>query len=680
MPGAGRCAREAHGSVFSQAQDAISVEILQRRLDIFYRSGFAASIAIAVSVTLVSALVWTADRAGTVIAWWAVALGACLLRLVAIGAYFRCSGALRRRYAYHWYLLMVLIASAIGAIWGSAGFLLLGSEDLFNQLLLFLVLAGVASGATISLAAFYSAGVLFLITMVLPFVLRIFTLDMDRSPVLAALVLLYLAIMLVLARLASRNLIDNLEMAYLRSQAEDQVRQQAFFDALTGLPNRRLLQDRLEQALARARRGGQQVVLLFLDLDHFKRVNDSLGHHIGDKLLATVAWRLRELLRENDTAARLGGDEFVVLLTDMPGSRHDAVGVAQRRGEELLRAIEEPMMIEGNHIQITASIGASLLPEDTADFSELMSHADTAMYSAKDDGRNTLHFFEDSMQEVLNARLALETNLRSALDEGGLELYLQPQYHQDAGLSGAELLLRWHHEGAYVSPGSFIPVAEDSGLILRLGDWVIRESCRLASRLVATQTLPANFTLAINVSPRQFRQADFSDRLLAALRAHDLPPGLIELELTENLLIDDIDDTAAKMLRLRESGVRFSIDDFGTGYSSLFYLKSLPLDVLKIDQSFVRDLLTDPGDASIVRAIISMAASLGIDVIAEGVENEAVREILVGAGCRRFQGFHFAAALPYADFCALLGDGGGADNVPDITAAYRKPQRGPSTP
>ena len=354
----------------------------------------------------------------------------------------------------------------------------------------------------------------------------------------------------------------------------------------------------------------------------------------------------------------------MALLTDINGDLDQVVSLVRRRGEEIRRAVEAPMNLSGNEVHMTVSIGVSLLPGDTDNIDDLLKHADTAMYRAKDEGRNTLRFFVAEMQDALLRRLELERKLRMALDTGeGLALYLQPQYTEQGHICGAELLLRWSVAGTFISPAVFIPVAEESGLIYRLGDWVVDEACRVGERVCAEFPHP-DFSLALNVSPRQFRQKDFPSKVLAAIDRHGLPSGFIELELTESLLIDDVDDTVAKMQQLRERGVRFSIDDFGTGYSSLSYLKSLPLDKLKIDQSFVRDVLSDPGDASIVRAIISVARTLQLEVIAEGVETRAMHDFLVGAGCLRFQGFLYSPPVPLERFLALERESSVPDQPP----------------
>jgi len=387
-------------------------------------------------------------------------------------------------------------------------------------------------------------------------------------------------------------------------------------------------------------------------------VNDARGHSVGGELLVEVARRMRSLLREGDTAARLGGDEFVALVVDLDAGDESVISATRRRAEELRAAIEKPANIRGNEIHVSVSIGISILDANTGSVDDLLKHADTAMYRAKDDGRNVVRFFESEMQDALAKRMDLENALRSALDKGGdLSLFMQPQYDETLDICGIELLLRWYHNDKFVSPAEFIPIAEDCGLIYGLGDWVIEEACRIAAELAEQGCLPAadnGFSVAFNVSPRQFRSKSFTDTVLSAIERHQLPSGLIELEVTESLLIEDIEDTIAKMDVLRAQGVRFSIDDFGTGYSSLTYLKALPLDILKVDQSFVRDVLSDPGDASIVRAIISMAKTLDLEVIAEGVETSEIHEFLLDAGCRRFQGYFYNRPMPLVDFLQIL--------------------------
>lgn len=636
--------------------EGLKRRVFLERIAQFY-AGLSVSIfAVTVNTILLAYLLWSPENSAKVLSWCGVTLAVTLYRISSIVRYRRRSIEQREAAASLWYREMLLGVALSGTTWGVAGYLLYDPQNAFSFALLAFIIAGMCAGSIVSLSAFSEAAILFLCVSLLPFFARLVSEGTRETVLMAVLVVLYLTMLIAFARRVASTVVTGLEMTFLRSQAEQTIERQALFDELTGLPNRRLLQDRLSQALARAKRNSRQAALMFIDLDFFKRVNDSLGHSAGDELLIEVARRLSAFLRSEDTAARLGGDEFVALLTDIEGGTDHVVSVVRRRGEELRKAIEKPIDVQGNEIFITGSIGVSLLPGDTDDVDDLLKHADTAMYRAKDDGRNTLRFFVPEMQATLARRMVMERQLRGALDAGGeLELYLQPQYTEADVICGAELLLRWQHEGQFIPPDVFIPIAEDSGLIYRLGDWVIERACAIGAELKGALA-DREFSLAFNVSPRQFRQKEFSDKVLKAIIDRDLPRGLIELELTEGLLIEDVDDTVSKMLRLRERGVRFSIDDFGTGYSSLRYLKSLPLDTLKVDQSFVRDVLTDPGDASIVRAIISMARTLELEVIAEGVETAEVRDFLITADCRRFQGYFYSRPVPLADFKVLLAE------------------------
>ncbi|MBA1264724.1 EAL domain-containing protein [Stutzerimonas stutzeri] len=439
--------------------------------------------------------------------------------------------------------------------------------------------------------------------------------------------------------------------------AHAQIHHLAYHDPLTNLPNRALLMDRLVQQIALHKRHSLRGALLFLDLDHFKHINDSLGHPVGDAVLKTITARLQTSIRQEDTVARLGGDEFVILLTGLSGKRAEITRYVREVAEKLRKLLADPMVCEGNRLQVTPSIGIALIPDHGETPADLLKRADIALYRAKDAGRNAIQLFQSTMQEAASTRLQLEGELRLALLHNEFELYLQPQVDSRSGtIIGAEALLRWQHpEQGLRSPAHFIDVLEDSGLIIEVGAWVIGEVCRMTASLLASGLVRADaFSLCINISPRQFRQNDFVERILAAINETALPVQMIKLEITEGIVIENLDDTIVKMHRLRRHGVSFAMDDFGTGYSSLTYLKRLPVDLLKIDQSFVRDALDDGNDAEIIRAIVSMAKSLGLEVIAEGVEQQGQLDLLQLQDCHLYQGYLFSHPLPYTQFAELL--------------------------
>ncbi len=440
-------------------------------------------------------------------------------------------------------------------------------------------------------------------------------------------------------------------------EAQAQVRHLAYHDPLTNLPNRALLMDRLTQQIALLKRHNLHGALLFLDLDHFKHINDSLGHPVGDAVLKMVTARLEASVRLEDTVARLGGDEFVVLISGLEGSRTEVNRQVRQVAEKLRGLLAEPMLLDGHRLQVTPSIGIALLPDHGDNPTDLLKRADIALYRAKDSGRNTIQIFRKAMQDAASERLRLESDLRLALARGEFELYFQPQVDaRDGSVIGCEALLRWSHPTlGPQSPAQFIQVLEESGLILEAGAWVINEACHATARLMREGLVNRNsFQLCVNISPRQFRQNDFVERVERCLQQSQLPPSMLKLEITEGIVIHNLDDTIAKMRRLKKLGLSFAMDDFGTGYSSLTYLKRLPVDVLKIDQSFVRDATNDPNDAEIVRAIIAMARSLNLDVIAEGVEQQDQLEFLLQQGCHQYQGYLFSKPVPLLDFHDLL--------------------------
>jgi diguanylate cyclase (GGDEF)-like protein/PAS domain S-box-containing protein len=435
-----------------------------------------------------------------------------------------------------------------------------------------------------------------------------------------------------------------------RKAAEARIAFLAHHDALTGLPNRLLLKDRMEQAIVHCERSGNKVALLFVDLDRFKAVNDTFGHPVGDALLRDTAQRLLACVRDSDTISRHGGDEFLVVLTDLQSSE-----VPAQIAGKIMAALGQPFHIETHEAAISASVGIAVYPEDGSDFGELLKKADIAMYHAKEAGRNAFRFYTERMNADAQERLDLHSRLRRALERNEFVLYYQPVFDLRSGrIVGGEALVRWQSpELGLVAPGLFIPAMEHSGLIVPLGEWVLREACAELAQWHA-QGCP-QLSMAVNISAIQFRRGDVEETVRRALEASGAPPSSLELELTESILIDGADQVLASIRTLQALGVRLAIDDFGTGYSSLAYLKRFAVDKLKIDQSFVRDIVTDQDDAAIVRAVIQMARSLNLHVLAEGVETEAVAAELRTMNCDLVQGYHFGRPIPAAEFRRLIG-------------------------
>ena len=442
------------------------------------------------------------------------------------------------------------------------------------------------------------------------------------------------------------NYIATLTDIAISNAATEKMKQFAFYDHLTELPNRRLLLDKLKHALTSSARSGKRGALIFLDLDHFKNLNDTLGHSFGDLLLQQVALRLTASVRQNDTVTRIGGDEFVILLENLSGDMVEAAAQSKLVAEKIISSLNEPYTLNTHNYHSTPSIGITLFNSREQMPEDLMRQADIAMYESKAQGRNTFSFFDPLMQEVINDRVKMESELRTAINEHQFKLYYQEQVDSDARPIGAEVLIRWMHpKRGLVFPADFIPFAEETGLIVPIGNWVINEAC---SQLKAWHQIPSarELVLAVNVSAKQLHQKDFVKQVQTAIEQHNVNPALLKLELTESMLFNNLDDIIVKMEILREIGVQFSLDDFGTGYSSLQYLKNLPLTQLKIDQSFVRDISHDASDRAIVRTIIVMAQSLGINVIAEGVETIEQRQYLFDNGCFNYQGYLLSKPLP----------------------------------
>lgn len=437
----------------------------------------------------------------------------------------------------------------------------------------------------------------------------------------------------------------------LSKAANEEIRNLAFYDPLTRLPNRRMLLERLRQVLAASNLHDSYGALVFIDLDNFKTLNDTLGHNIGDLLLQQVGARLQACIRQGDTVARLGGDEFVVLLERMSNDALEAAAQTEALGAKILDELNQPYLLGVHPYHSTPSLGATLFHQGKPSHpDELLMQADIAMYQAKQGGRNGMRFFDQQMQDAINVHVRMEEALRRAVEEREFELYYQVQVDQCGYPTGAEALIRWiQADGTCISPASFIPLAEESGLILPIGDWLLETACAQLQRW-QSDPATAHLVLAINISAAQLQQQDFCSRVQEQIEIYNIDPGKLKLELTEGILLKNIEDIISKMQQLRILGLRFSLDDFGTGYSSLQYLKRLPLSQLKIDQSFVRDLVSNSNGQAIVSTIIAMARSLQLDVIAEGVETVEQRSLLEKLGCHRYQGYLYGKPVPAGQF------------------------------
>jgi diguanylate cyclase (GGDEF)-like protein/PAS domain S-box-containing protein len=432
-------------------------------------------------------------------------------------------------------------------------------------------------------------------------------------------------------------------------EAANTIRDLAYYDSLTGLPNRRLLLERLNQTIAATERSPLRKALLVIDLDEFKTLNDTLGHSVGDLMLQEAARRILCCAGETDMVGRLGGDEFVLLLEDLNPNPEIAAAKARLVAEKLLGLVSQPYMLDGHECRSTASLGIAVFGDMSDTANEILQQADLAMDQAKAAGRNSMHFFAPALQLAVNARAALEEDLRKAIKSQEFVLYFQPQV-DGKSLIGAEALVRWNHpRRGILAPGEFISLAEETGLILPLGNWVLEAACQCIAQWASIPNA-AHLSLAVNISARQFREPDFVDQVLSAIQRTGADPRNLKLELTESMLVENIDEVIATMRQLKSHGLRFSLDDFGTGYSSLAYLRRLPLDQLKIDRSFIRDILVDQSSGAIAQTIVSLSKAMGLPVIAEGVENEEQREFLVELGCHCFQGYLFSRPLPIEEF------------------------------
>lgn len=576
--------------------------------------------------------------------WWWVTLLVTISRAIPVWGFRRASLRDRRRRRWRWFVIAGYVAS--GLLWGAVGWWLWPVESALHQALIIMLVGGMVSGAITTLASLLSPYIWFNLLATVPLALRYVAEGGLVSYQVALVISLFSLVTIVSAWRVNLLVRTNLHAQFGRQQAERELQREAMYDPLTNLPNRRYLLERLQQEFARAKRHDETGALLFLDLDNFKTINDSLGHPIGDRLLQQVAERLQERFRDEDVASRLGGDEFVVLLPELSSSREQALSEAQIVATSLKEILSSSYEVDGHALYVTASIGVVLFPEEADTYQDVLKHADTAMYEAKASGRNGFRFFSPDMKEAVSHRLLIEKDLRRALESGQLSMHYQPQVDAAGHIVGLEALARWQHdEYGDISPADFVPIADDSMLVFVLHEWVVERVCQDMRTLIDSGVGEAVPLVSINVSARAFHNDAFEKHLLDVVAKQRIPGDRLCLEVTETSLMQQVDLAVPKMQALREAGLLFSIDDFGTGYSSLSYLKKLPVDSLKIDKSFVRDISTDPDDAAIVEAILSMAGHLELKVIAEGVETEETARFLRQRGCTLFQGYLYGDAV-----------------------------------
>lgn len=631
-----------------EAEPTTLTDVKSEQIRILYAAIPSSLLAILLSSFILATVQWSVIEHNNIIIWF---ISTNLLSLYRLNSYLK----FRRQMAASqvsdsWYQTAIVTSALSGVSWGIAGFFLFPEYSLEHQVFLAFVLAGMSAGAITTLSAILLAARVFVIVTGLPIILKFSMMDSSLSLPMTIMSLLFMAMILVSARRLHQTIIESLNMRYQRELAEQTIRYQALYDDLTELPNRRQLLITLHQEMAKAERHQRYGAILFIDLDRFKSINDSLGHAIGDELLVQVARKISSRLRKEDTAARLGGDEFVVLLPEVGEDQESAGAHATDIADELRKLFQTSFIVQHQEIHISISVGIALFPMAVA-AEDLLKYADVAMYQAKNAGRDQVRLFSAEMQEAVNQHRIVEKGLRQALEKSEFELYFQAQFNAQRQVIGAEALLRWNHpQKGVIAPGVFIDTAEQTGLIVPIGHWVLRSACEYLARISDSTGL----MLSVNVSPRQFNDSDFVKRLKQTILDTGADPHKLKLEITEGMAISNIGRTIDTMQQLKTLGISFSVDDFGTGYSSLSYLNRLPLDELKIDRSFVKNISTSPDNAVIVDTILVMAQHLQLAVVAEGVETEAELIYLMQRECDFFQGYYFSRPEPFEYFIASI--------------------------
>lgn len=633
-----------------------SVDSDQERLEAVYRAlPMAQGTVVLLSGVIVVVLLGRVD-AVALFTWWGASNLVAMLRWLSAPAYFRSAGSAQE--SRRWYLLAVTGSWVSAAFWGAMPWWIWPEDPLLQAMMLILD-AGIVAGAVTTLSPLLWAAIPFVGLAMAPLAGRyLFSLETEFSNLIGLIVLIFGVLSSVSAWRVNSLVRSSVAATKGLRQAEWDLEREAFFDPLTNLPNRRYFLNRLQQEFSRAKRHQHTGALFFLDLDNFKTINDSLGHHVGDRLLCAVAQRLLQRFRDEDVAARLGGDEFVVLLAEVADDPVSCLYEVDTVASQLRELLGEPYRVDGHDLQVTTSIGVALFPQEVDSHHDLLKHADTAMYRAKAQGRNNYQFFMPDMQEEATRRLVVERELREAIQTDQLRLYYQPQVDSRQRVTGLEALVRWEHpERGLLLPGEFVPIADESVLVHDLHAWVLQRACSDLNRLLESYGVESCPTVSINVPAQAFHHARFEGELLQTVEQTGIPAGLLCLEITETSVMERVESVIGKMLSLRQRGILFSVDDFGTGYSSLAYLKRLPVDTLKIDRTFVGQLGSDPSDAAIVEAILAMAARLALKVVAEGVEDGETAAFLRDRGCDFYQGWFFGRAQPLEEIFTLLDHG-----------------------
>ncbi|MCG8070124.1 MAG: EAL domain-containing protein [Candidatus Thiodiazotropha taylori] len=618
-------------------------------------TGLPASLsAIMINTTVIVIAQWTVIQWQILVGWFTGMFGLSLYRYYTYRVYqARKSkeGSLKI-----WRKRAIAGTLASGAIWGSAAFLLVPlGEQSFHQTIIIASLIGMAAGGVITQAALLPASLGYMLLVIIPLIIRLFTLGGPANIGLGFMLCIYVIVMASGAISINRNLSESLAMNIRQRHSRKIIEHLAYHDALTNLPNRRLLTERLSKDIARSIHHSHIGALIYLDLDNFKTLNDSMGHQQGDELLKQLSLRLQSCLSEEDTATRLGGDEFVLLMPELADQESEALRLAELTIEKVQENLARPFLLGHREIHMSASIGIALFPLHGDNADDLLKRADFAMYRAKAIGRNTMSLYNPEMQEQAHLLMTLEQGLRNALRNNGLVIHYQPFVSIDGEVIGGEALVRWHHpQDGLVAPDSFIEHAEQSGLIIELGRQVLEQVCQHLNRLAESGLLTDQFKISINVSPLQFADRNFVSDIQATIDRYSIDAKHLLLEITENALLSDLGETISKLKQLREANFTLAIDDFGSGQSSLAYIKKLPIDLIKIDRILVKDITREKTDAVIVEGTIDMARKLGLKVVAEGVEEQSTFELLKRYACNIVQGDIIAKPMDlegFIDFC-----------------------------